>query len=236
MRFSALRALPEALWGHLLPSACPVCEREPDRTDCRPYCAACFEALESWGPACPRCGRRVPTGEVCGPCRLNPPPLDAAAHALAYEGNAREAIHLWKFRGAYFLSAPFADRLGPLVEALPEPFRNAPLVPVPPHPWRILGKDYHPASLLAEALARRTGRAVRRPLVKHALRRPQSSLDRAARLRSVRGTFAARGPAPDAAILVDDVCTTGATLREAAAVLAGAGARRLAALTLARTP
>lgn len=158
------------------------------------------------------------------------------AHALAYEGDARGALHLWKFRGVFTLTAPLAGKLVPLLDALPEPFKGAPIVPVPPHPWRILGKDYHPVSLLAAELARRTGRAVRPALAKRSLHRPQSALDRSARLKNVRGTFAVSGPVPGAAILLDDVCTTGATLREALAVLRRSGARDLAALTLARTP
>jgi len=158
------------------------------------------------------------------------------AHALAYEGGAREALHLWKFRGAYTLTAPLAGKLLPLLNALPEPLKNAPLVPVPPHPWRLFGKDYHPATLLARALGETGGRAVHPLLTKRTLHRPQSALDRATRLRNIRGTFAARGAVPGAVIVVDDVCTTGATLREALTILRRAGARDLAALTLARTP
>lgn len=158
------------------------------------------------------------------------------AHALAYEGHAREALHLWKFRGVHTLTVPFAEKLVPLLNALPAPLKDAPIVPVPPHPWRILGKDYHPVSLLAAELACLTNRQVRQVLAKRSLHRPQSALDRAARLKNMRGTLGARGPVPTAVVLLDDVCTTGATLREALAVLRRAGARDLAALTLARTP
>lgn len=236
MRLSALRALPHALLGHLLPSVCPACGREPGRAFGRPFCVECFEALDPWGPACGRCGRRLPADGTCGPCLLDPPPQAAMAHALAYEGDAREALHLWKFSGIYSLTAPFAGKLVPLIHTLPEPFAAAPLVPVPPHPWRLFGKDYHPVSLLAEELARLTGRSVRPLLAKRTLHRPQSALDRTARLKNIRGTFAARGPVPPAVVLLDDVCTTGATLREALAVLRRAGARDTAAVTLARTP
>jgi len=158
------------------------------------------------------------------------------AHALAYEGEAREALHLWKFRGVYTLTAPFAEKLVPLILALPNPFQTAPIVPVPPHPWRLFGKDYHPVSLLAAELARRTNRPVHQVLAKRALHRPQSALDRSERQKNIRGTFTVSGPVPPAVVLLDDVCTTGATLREALAVLRRAGARDTAAVTLARTP
>jgi predicted amidophosphoribosyltransferase len=113
---------------------------------------------------------------------------------------------------------------------------ECPPCPRPPHPWRLFGKDYHPATLLARALGETGGRAVHPLLTKRTLHRPQSALDRATRLRNIRGTFAARGAVPGAVIVVDDVCTTGATLREALTILRRAGARDLAALTLARTP
>jgi predicted amidophosphoribosyltransferase len=159
-------------------------------------------------------------------------------HVLAYEGLARQVLHLWKFGGAWYLSEPLADKLLSRLKELPSEFDGAPLTFIPPHPWRLLRKDFHPPLLLARALGRRTGRPVLPLLVKRSLRRPQSSLSRERRLKNVRGTFSVRrgvGP-PEAAILVDDVATTGATLAEAARVLARAGVGSLAAFTLARTP
>jgi len=159
-------------------------------------------------------------------------------HALAYEGRARDAVHVWKFGGAWYLTEPFADLLLPHLESLPEPFAKAPLTFIPPHPWRLLRKDFHTPLLLARALGARTGRPVLPLLVKMSLRRPQTALPRKKRLTNVRGTFAFRkgGDLPEAAIVVDDIATTGATLREAVAVLLRAGVRHAASLSLARTP
>ena len=66
----------------------------------------------------------------------------------------------------------------------------------------------------------------------------QTGQGRSARRRNVAGCFAAgpRGAVPESVWLVDDVVTTGATLGEAARTLRRAGARRVAALCLARTP
>ena len=163
-------------------------------------------------------------------------------HALAYEGRARDAVHVWKFGAAWYLTEPFADLLLPHLKSLPEAFAEAPLTFVPPHPWRLLRKDFHPPLLLARALGARTGRPVVSLLAKTSLRRPQTALPRKKRLTNVRGTFTLRKDAapPEAAIVVDDIATTGATLRETLAVLVRGISmcppQVRSALSLARTP
>ena len=111
------------------------------------------------------------------------------------------------------------------------------LIPVPLHPSRERQRGYNQAQLLAEALGRRIGL----PVVKDAVRRvratqPQVHLDARARQENVIGAFAEgdvsiRGRCP---VLIDDVCTTSATLSACARVLWQAGATEVWAYTLAR--
>jgi ComF family protein len=112
------------------------------------------------------------------------------------------------------------------------------VVPVPLHPARLRQRGFNPAALLARALARARGV----PLAPRALERvrdtpSQTGLHRRARARNVAGAFRVRPGAriPARVWLVDDVVTTGATLREAARALRRAGARRVIALCAART-
>lgn len=110
------------------------------------------------------------------------------------------------------------------------------VVPVPLHPKRLAERGYNQSVLLAAPIAR----ALEVPLAPRLLRRRsdtprQAALDRPTRLVNVRDAFVARAPTQGRRVLlIDDVRTTGATLRACAAVLRGAGASRVLTLALAR--
>ncbi len=76
--------------------------------------------------------------------------------------------------------------------------------------------------------------------LKHALKRtqntrPQHTLDRDSRKRNVAGAFKARRKLAGTVMLVDDVVTSGETMRAAAEALIQAGAHRVIAVAIART-
>jgi ComF family protein len=111
------------------------------------------------------------------------------------------------------------------------------LVPVPMHPERLRARGYNQAALLARAL----GRLWRRPVAYRWLRRQrlqvrQVGLGKAERAENVRGAFAATrvGLEGCRVLLVDDVVTTGSTLRNCATTLSDAGALVVGAVALAR--
>jgi ComF family protein len=113
------------------------------------------------------------------------------------------------------------------------------LVPLPLHRARLRRRGYDQALELARPLAR----TLDLPLCSDLLQRvrataPQSELSAGARRRNVQGAFAVRtdGPVPGHVVLVDDVMTTGATLRAAATALKHAGVQRVEAWVCARVP
>jgi len=175
---------------------------------------------------------------LCSRCRRAPAsPLSAARAAGEYAGALRQLVHALKYDGRVSL----APRLAALMrERGREALDGASIVvPVPLHWRRRWQRGFNQAEALAEAL----GLPVCRALVRRRPTRPQFGLPAARRHRNVRGAFqpcrhrgrkGARRLDGAVVVLVDDVATTGATLRACAEVLKGMGAREVRALTAAR--
>ncbi len=112
---------------------------------------------------------------------------------------------------------------------------GAVLVPVPGHPPRTQARGFDQAERLAAAVSRRTRRPVRRCLRRNRAGGRQVGAGRAVRLARGGAAVQARGRSPARALLVDDVHTTGATLRACAAALRQNGSEWVGAVTYART-
>lgn len=159
--------------------------------------------------------------------------------ALDYQWPWSEHIARWKYHGDSQRGAALAG----LLRAHPDAAQAAAsadwVLPLPSASARVAQRGQHPAGLLARALAPDKTRS--QWLLRTRDTPPQRGLSLAQRQRNVRRAFAlseaARAALPGRRVLlVDDVMTTGATLREASGCLAQAGAVYVTALVLARTP
>jgi ComF family protein len=111
------------------------------------------------------------------------------------------------------------------------------VVPVPLHTERFLDREFDQALLMASEFARTTGWPLRRWLWRTRDTPMQSRMSRAGRRANVRGAFATSPraePCGRTVLLVDDVMTTGATVREAARALTKGGAKAVLVYTAAR--
>jgi predicted amidophosphoribosyltransferase len=219
----------------LAPPACVVCRAPLAGAAAPPLCGGCRRALRFLhGEApCPRCG--LPrAGGGHARCPASGAAWRTAWAPVAYAGPATGLVAALKFRGAL----PCAQLMAAQIVAGAPPGLLAPgtvLVPVPTHPARARRRGYDQAQVLARALAGRSGLPVTRCLRRTGSRARQLGAGRAERLQAGRLELHCHGPAPERATLVDDVHTTGATLRAAALALRAAGARDVVAITWART-
>jgi ComF family protein len=187
-------------------------------------------------PFCPRCGKPQASGIVCASCRQRPTQLDGARSAFRFDEAIRKAIHQLKYRNLKAISACLAELLADYLRENPLP--GEALIGVPLHPRRLKERGYNQSSLLAEELGRRTGL----PVIEGCLFRikqaqPQvRAVDVEERRRNVAEAFVCRDERASGKqiILVDDVCTSGATLESCAEALKKKGATSVWGLTLAR--
>ena len=198
-----------------------------------PRCGGC-DRRGTW--LCPECLALVrPIGDGL----LLVEHLDALMCAGAFEGTLRKAIHNFKYNSDTPLAKPLAAlAAGRLADerSLDRQDSEPPtLVPVPLHPARQRSRGYNQSHLLARELSRMTGWQVEMSLVRERNTRSQVGLDAQQRRENVSGAFAWTGQAvPERVVLVDDLCTTGATLSECAATLRSKGVLEVYAVTVAK--
>jgi ComF family protein len=145
----------------------------------------------------------------------------------------RDAVHALKYGGATLVAAPLAVRLAQALQAQNWTFDM--LIPVPLHPARLAERGYNQSEQLCNHLTQE----LHIPHVPHALQRQRNTphqvgLHAAERLENVADAFtlAAAAVAGKRVLLIDDVCTTGATLSACAQVIFNGGAASVTALTL----
>lgn len=231
---SAVRLLRRCL--DALPSQCALCRAWP----ARPLCDPCVARFAAPAARCRSCALRMPAGvERCGECLRHPPALDTCLAACDYAWPWPECIGRFKFQGEPGWAAPLSAllRAAPGAEALLGAADR--VLPMPLFPRRLRERGFNQALELARRLA--PGRCDATLLLRLRDTPPQSGLTREQRLRNLRGAFAVEPlRAGDVRgrrmLLVDDVMTTGASLGAAAQALRAAGAARVDALVLARTP
>lgn len=155
--------------------------------------------------------------------------------AYYYEGRLLEAIHRFKYGGDMALLKPLGLLLLDGVKVLGE-MPDA-IVPVPLHRKRLKERGFNQSLLLARELSRELSIGVDYLNLKRTLHtHPQINLKAKERRQNVRGAFEAVNPSRlrgRRILLVDDVFTTGATVRECAKALKKTGAEVFVA-TLAR--
>ena len=206
------------------------------------FCPACFSLIRFVAsPFCPCCG--IPLSgagadHLCGDCILLPPPFSLARAVACYESVLLDAIHVFKYKG----KIATGEILGKMMAGHVYPGFNIAdyslIVPVPLHLKRLRERGFNQAVILAKEISKRFSIPMDfMSLKRQTFTAPQVNLGKDQRRANVRGAFIVRdGKKIEGRriILVDDVYTTGSTVKECAGVLMKHKAMEVAVLTLAR--
>jgi predicted amidophosphoribosyltransferase len=236
------RPLANYLLSSLFEPPCAACAAALSHPLDGAVCAACWQAIASLpGAAPPPIGGRF---EAAAPDHA----IDAITAVGPYEGRLRDVIHALKYDGRRSVARPLGALMRGSGTALLA--GAAAVIPVPLHPRKQHSRGFNQA----DDLARQLGPPVVPLLCRRVFTRPQIELPAEARQQNVKGAFVlapgarnaradhfwprrapcAGTPLPAVVVIVDDVCTTGATLEACARVLKAAGVREVRALTAAR--
>ncbi len=184
---------------------------------------------------------------LCDDCRLllpklwlGPQPLpevpeaDGAAFAYLYAGPVRGMVRRLKYGGVHRLADTMAADMSRAYRGL-LPTGVDLVTFVPMHPRRLKRRGYNQAALLAKGVAAQLGLPCEAALRRTRNARQQARLNRKERMKNLKGGFAcALDVRGRRILLVDDICTTGATMRVCAQTLRKAGAASVYVLCFGR--
>jgi ComF family protein len=216
-----------------LPQACTLCTAGSGEAL---LCADCRSEMPRNDPACPRCALPLAAAQTCGACLATPPPFAMTIAPWRYAFPADRLLRAFKYGGHLALADAFAAALAQAIAERCAPLPDC-VVPIPLSDARQRMRGFNHAREIARGVALHTGVPLCAGLRRVRDAPPQAGLARAARLRNVRGAFLFDRRLDGQVIaIVDDVMTTGATLGAAALAALHAGAARVDAWVVARTP
>ncbi len=225
-----LKGWVENLLGLFYPERCLFCKGFIERKEeaIREFlCFSCAAYYKPGGKICPHCGGFFRDHPPCACLEDNPDemPLRALFTISLYDHRWREVIHDLKYRNrrsaARILGFWLAGEITGGGYCHPDL-----VVPIPLHRLKEKERGYNQSALLAVHAAKKLNIPCQYLLIKHKETASQTAISRLDRRENVREVFKSTGAIQPGMIilLVDDVYSTGSTMKEAAAVLHKEGA------------
>ena len=233
----------------LFPEPCPVCKKPATDHKTAPICSDCWQAILPYkGPRCRKCGKPL-VSEVsltCGACIKDAPDFEWVRGFGLYDGTLKKAINLFKYYRTKRLAKPLTELMFTqldnkhLTESRTKIASADVIIPVPLFKKRLRQREFNQSGLLAKHLAYYTGTTLETGcLLKVRDTLPQVGLNAKERQKNIRNAFGIHNKTSiqnKNIMLVDDVFTTGATVRECCKLLKKAGAGDIYVVTLAHSP
>ena len=224
-----------------LPPACLLCGQRLDNSAKGPdFCETCMAGVTPLGPAhCCLCAQpfaNATSSHLCGSCLKRPPGFTRVHVAGRYHGSIKDAVHRLKHCNQLVLAKPLGLILGEVVADAAHACRFDTIVPVPLHRQRLRARGYNQAVEIARPLSRQLGLPIEAGLLQRSRRSPpQQGLAADQRRRNLRQAFILAGPVAGARVLlVDDIMTTGETVRECCRILSQGGAEDIQVAVVGR--
>lgn len=228
----------------LFPAACLTCSTLlPSGEKNNVVCGACIQSIPLYDAlSCPVCLRRVPpqnrVNAHAKTCHPHASYLLASATNYSHE-KVRQLIRQFKYEHWLTAAEPAGALITAYLRRLPQKWDDYAIVPIPLHPAREFKRGFNQAAVLASAI----GAALCLPVIKNNVTRVKNTLSQTEqknyheREKNMQNAFHIARPEEfkkKNIMLVDDVCTSGATLAEAARTLKISGAGHIIAAVVAR--
>ena len=216
--------------AYLLPGSCLLCSADSAGAL---LCASCVADLPPLPDArCPQCGVETTLGERCGACLKEPPAFTHTVALFRYEFPVDRLIQALKYGHQLPLANWFGQCLSREILAAGHDL----ILPLPLHPTRLQSRGFNQSAEIARTISRELGMQMNTScLTRTRATPPQAALPLKERARNVRGAFECRDDLGGKRILlVDDVMTSGSTLRECARILKLHGATQITVVVAAR--
>ncbi|MDN5248079.1 MAG: ComF family protein [Wolbachia endosymbiont of Tyrophagus putrescentiae] len=221
----------------IFPNVCICCECIIDES--LNLCSKCSKKINFLTKHyCNVCGSVISNNiYTCGKCITDSPQFKLLKSVFAYDEHSKNMIINFKFFDNLNYTKVFAKLI---YQAHKDVFRDAEvIIPVPLHRLRLFKRKYNQAALLAKELSRLSG-VCYEPFALKRFRntKAQAGLSLKQREKNLRKAFTIRDKSVvknKIAILIDDVVTTGATVRSCSQEILNSGAREIRVLSIART-
>lgn len=229
------------------PPLCHVCrvyipDLPPDDESPLHICPECLDKITFiTSPLCNVCGKpffsEAPDNHTCGAC-LTDAPHHTSRSAAVLGGPIQQLIHSFKYGGRVHLAHPLGILASSTLRGFCAVAAPDLILPVPLHRKRLRQRGYNQSQLIGAVLAKQW----KVPLEVGNLRRlrwtePQTALDARDRATNVKGAFGVKDPKRlegKRVLLVDDVVTTGSTVRACVDALREVDVAAVCAVTVAR--
>jgi|SRR3989344_765432 len=249
MGLNLLTTAKELFLELLFPVRCAACGKETGgKRKNKLICTICLKTLSpSLNFSCPLCEAKTADGRLCFSCNLiisntaNSFYLDRLLSPFSYKGRAiQKIIKAFKYRFIKNLEIPLGRLMTGYLEKIKDriDLNGLTIVPVPLHKRKFNQRGYNQSELIADKISKYlTADMVGDCLLKTRPTKDQARLKENERPENLKNVFVCSKPwlvSGKRMMLIDDVYTTGATMKECAKVLKEAGAKEVIGLAIAR--